>query len=271
MMPEKILKNRTIVITRAAKQAQNFATGLTNHGAVILLFPTVAVVDPPSWETVDSTLNHLHDYDWLVFSSTNGVAGFMKRLQSSQLARFKGKIAAVGRKTARALEQKTLKADVTPDRFSAEDLLTHFSETTLTNQRVLIPTSNLGGKNLTAGFEQLGARADLIEVYHTVPNHRLDLNPFRQGIKMKTIDCLTFFSPSAVSCFQILAGIKTMETVRSLKIPIGVIGRTTAKAVAECGLEVQIQADTSTEEGLVEAIVDYFSVTVPRGRDRETQ
>ena len=119
------LAGRLVLVTRPGEQAQELRELLAALGAEVLEQPGITVSDPPDWSPVDAALDHVASYDWLVFSSSNGVKRLLDRLllrggSLEQLASVK--LAAIGPGTAAELVRYGLAADVVPEEYRAESL-----------------------------------------------------------------------------------------------------------------------------------------------------
>ena len=120
------LFGKQIVVTRTREQASDLVARLENLGAHCLEFPTIRLAPPPSWEEMDQAINSLASFDWILFTSPNGVRAFFNRLatQGFDPRELKGlQIGAIGPATAEALREWKLKADLVPERFQAEYIL----------------------------------------------------------------------------------------------------------------------------------------------------
>ncbi len=253
------LFNRKILVTRDALQAAAFIQKIETVGAQALLFPTVKIAGPQSWADCDRILKSVGRFDWIVFSNANGVRYFMDRAQNFGLRNLPLRIAVVGTKTAEALSQYNLKADLIPRKFTAAGLLQEFNRLNMKGQKVLWPTSNLGRSELPLGLKKLGAEVTTIEAYRTLPNDQLDAELMRRQIAAGELDALTFFSPSAFRFFVDLLGRDMLEIIRQTQTPVAVIGPTTQRAVEKAGLTVDILPSQSTEDDLLQVLIDYFA------------
>ncbi len=254
------LFGRKIVITRAREQASEFSAELEELGAQCIEFPTIAISPPPSWEPLDNAIRQLSAYDWAIFTSVNGVRFFMQRLRAAGMdARdLKGvRLAAIGPKTAEALESLMLKPDLVPGEYRAEAILEALSGDELKGKRFLMPRAMVAREILPEKLTEWGARVDVVPAYQTVlPKETAPeiARLFREG----EIDCLTFTSSSTVTNFFSL--LPKEEILPHLdKTTIACIGPITADTASEFGLKTGIMPSEYTIRGLVDSIVSYFA------------
>jgi len=126
----KSLFGKGVVITRPEKQADDLAKLLIKEGAHPLHFPTIKIVPPPNWRELDKAIKNLEEYEWLIFTSANGVAFFFERLfaKKKDIRDLKGiKICCIGPATAQQVANKGIKVDLVPQKFISEGILESFS------------------------------------------------------------------------------------------------------------------------------------------------
>lgn len=249
------LENIRVAVTRSEAQAQPFAERLTGLGASVKLFPTIEI------EPVDPGANVLDapPYDWLILTSRNVVEHFRGHLERHGIGveALKGiRVAAVGVSTAQAAREWGLEIELVPDRQDAEHLLAALRETDthLSGQRILLPHGDLARSFLTEELEKLGAHVVRVLVYRTVtpdtPAERVEaLVAFRP-------DVVTFTSPSTAVNFCRILGPERMDLLKATAC-FASIGSVTTKAVEDLGLQVAIEAKTSTMAGFADAVVSW--------------
>ncbi|MCD6375242.1 MAG: uroporphyrinogen-III synthase [Caldisericaceae bacterium] len=253
------LKNKKIVITRQPQQADNLIRLLEQEGAQPLLFPTIATVAASENEEEQRhILQNLDQFDWLVFSSENGVRFFVDALKFHRVDFPEIKIAAVGSRTAESLENLGFKVDLIPDDFSARGLIDAFSTMELRGRHFLIPASNISRDELASGLKFHGADVKTVVFYKTVPNPDFNQENFCSLLRNKAIDVITFFSPSAFNFLIELLKEEGLNLLQLSETHLAAIGKTTARAIHEQGLKVHIMPKVSTSRELVKAIVDYY-------------
>lgn len=257
-----VLKNKTVVVTRGREQAGELMALLEEHGARVLHLPAVEIGPPDSWEACDAAIDKLADYHWIVFTSTNGVRYFLDRLQQrgGTLHRASApRLAAVGERTAAALQECGVDVDLVPDEFRAEGLLRALAEYNLQGKRVLVPRGDKGREVLLEGLAGAGAEVDAVQVYRNRRPHRGAVAAELERLNGAAVDVLTFTSPSTVYNFLDLAGRERVNLWRESGCCMAAIGRVTAKALGRSHLPVDILPERSTIPDLVNAIVEHFS------------
>ena len=261
----KPLAGRTVVITRAQSQAEEFVRELELFGAEVILCPTIEIRPLESYELLDEAIEHLYGYDWLIFTSVNGVDHFFARLELlprsvSDLDELK--VCAIGEATAERLRDLHVHVDVIPDEFKAEgvfkalELFVGGAEQ-LKNINVLIPRASVARDYLPNALEEAGARVDVVPAYRTALPDSLDRGRVAAMLSGKA-DCIAFTSSSTVRNLARL--FDTQDLSKALAgVVIACIGDITAGTAAEYGLKVQIQPDQFTIPSLAQAIAEYFS------------
>jgi uroporphyrinogen III methyltransferase/synthase len=261
----KPLAGRTVVITRAAAQADEFVTELERYGAKVVLCPTIEICALDSYERLDEAIDHLYGYDWLIFTSVNGVAYFFQRLKArvrdvSDLDELK--VCAIGEATADSLRDLHVHVDVIPEEFKAEGVFAALERfvggtAALSNINILIPRASVARDYLPKALEQAGARVDVVAAYRTALPADLDRGRVAAMLSGGA-DCIAFTSSSTVKNLALL--FDTQDLSRDLAgVVIACIGDITAKTAAEFGLQVKIQPEQFTIPSLARAIADYFS------------
>lgn len=253
------LREKTIVVTRAVEQADEFITLLQEKGANVINFPTIEVVPPDSWDACDRALQNLTDYNWIIFSSTNGVRFFLQRLRERgngiEALSF-SKIAAVGERTQAFLQESGIPVHLVPQEFRAEGLLETFGKMGIRGLRMLIPRAEKGRETLMTGLTLMGAFVDTVAVYKTQGASYGNRN--QTALNGQSLDVLTFTSPSTVCHFIERIGIKKVNEWCLNGTSIAVIGGVTADAVEKYKLHANIIPEKSTIPDLVEAITKFY-------------
>ena len=247
------LFGRRIVVTRAREQASELRTRLEQLGAEVIELPSIAL------QPVEFALPVLGAYEWLVFTSANGVDAFFDRglepagLDARALASVR--VAAIGPGTERALATRGIRADLVPERFVAESLLEAFPDPSSAASRVLLARAESARDVLPEGLAARGYAVDVLAVYRTVPvlPDPTDVARVRSG----EVDAITFTSSSTVANFCDAVG--PFEGEQPLVVSIGPI---TSQTATQRGLVVHAEADPHTIDGLVDAVL----ATVPAAR-----
>jgi uroporphyrinogen III methyltransferase/synthase len=256
---QRPLFGRRMVVTRAREQASEFKTILTELGAHCIEFPTIAIEPPPSWEPLDAAINALATYDWVIFTSVNGVSFFMERLRlAGRDARdlHGARLAAIGPRTAEALERCGLRPDLVPEEYRAESILAGLSVEELKGKRILLPRAMAARDILPETLRQWGAQVEVVAAYRTVlPRERS--TEMMERLRAGEIDCLTVTSSSTDSNFFSLFEQGAVLPLLQ-QVCIACIGPITARTATEHGLKVAVMPSEYTISGLVEAIRAHF-------------
>jgi len=252
----KPLFGKRVVVTRAREQASELKHLLEESGAQVLQFPTIEIAKPESWESLDRVV--ASRYDWLIFTSVNGVMFWGSRVKDVRsLAGMK--IAAVGLATAEALRDRGLQADLVPERFISTDLLPLLPED-LHGVRIAVIRAAEGREELIDELRRRGAEVDLGVAYRTVAAD-YDLDELRGLIASDAIDVVTFTSASTVDRFfeKLTAEERAQVLARAA---IASIGPTTSEAIRRYGKEPDVVAENATIRALHDAVVASSTLAV---------
>jgi uroporphyrinogen III methyltransferase/synthase len=255
---DRPLMGRRIVVTRARQQASDLVHQLTEYGAECIQYPTIQVVPPQNWEPVDKAIKSLIQYDWIVFTSVNGVDYFFRRLIKNGLdARALGhiKTASIGPATAERLNTWGLSSDIIPESYRAESVVAAFAATPVEGSHVLLPRAKEARSVLPVELTRMGATVDEVTAYETrqVETNTADLIA---RLDAGTIDMVTFTSSSTVKNFHRLLPPDRVE--RLMKgVTVVSIGPITSQTAWDLGLSVTIEAEQYTIPGLVQAILNH--------------
>ncbi len=253
------LWGKTAVVTRSREQASRLVALLAAAGARCLEVPTIEIVPPDDFAPLDAAFRDLSTYDWVIFTSANGVAAFMRRLfGQGQDARALGRarIAAIGPATAQALREYGIRADCLPSTFQAEGLIEALAPHLSPGTRVLLARAQVAREVLPEGLSRLGAEVKVVPVYQARPPQALppEAEALLQGGK---VDILTFTSSATVHNFVALLG-KELFKALAEAATVAAIGPITAATLQEYGITPQIQPEAYTIPALAAAIIEYF-------------
>src|SRR5208283_1641619 len=188
------LFGRRIVNTRPKGQADALSSRLKALGADVIEIPTIEIQPAADYGPLDRALGELASYDWLIFTSANGVRCFVERLDAStaDLRALRARICAIGPATRAAIEALHLKVDLMGREYVAEGLLEAFSAYDLAGTRVLLPRAAVARDLVPVELERRGAQVDVVEAYRTVTPE----NAAAQAAKVfggeRKPDCIAF-------------------------------------------------------------------------------
>jgi uroporphyrinogen III methyltransferase/synthase len=248
-----------VLVPRTKEQAGSLSARLRGFGAVPEEVPTISVEPPRNPQQMDKAIRGLVEgrYEWIAFTSVNAVRAVREKFDEYGLdARaFSGlKIAAVGEKTAAAIEAWGLRADLVPSgEQSARGLLEDwppYDDVLDPINRVFLPRADIATETLVAGLLDLGWEVDDVTAYRTV-RATPPPAPTREAIKSGKFDAVVFTSSSTVRNLVGIAGKPHASTI------IAVIGPATAKTAEEHGLRVDVMAPSPSVEELVDALADF--------------
>jgi uroporphyrinogen III methyltransferase / synthase len=240
-----------IVVTRARDQAEALTAKLRALGADVVELPTIAIEPAMDGAPLDSAIARLDEYDWLIFTSANGVKYFLDRLDASavDLRKLRAKICAIGPATRRAIESLHLKVDLMGKEYVAEALVQAFAAHEIEGKRMLLPRAAVARDVLPAELRRRGAKVDVVEAYRTVIPQDAAAKAREIFGDARMPDWITFTSSSTVK--NLLRLVKPADLAA---VKIASIGPVTSATARQLGLEVTVEAAEYTVEGLLEAL-----------------
>ena len=251
------LFGKRVLVTRSRIQASALSAMLADEGAEPVEVPTIEFLPVEDDSRLDSAIESLAEYGWVVFTSANGVEAFFRRMDSlGRDARVvaKTRVAAIGPATAEALNKHGISADLVPAEYVSEAVVRAMEAWGIAGTRTLLPRADIGREELGEGLARAGALVDQVPVYRTVTpegSRRLA----SESLKAGDIDLVTFTSSSTVTNLLDLLDGDTALLERPL---VACIGPITAATARDRGLRVDIEAREYTISGLVSAIVDHY-------------
>jgi uroporphyrinogen III methyltransferase/synthase len=254
---QRPLFGQRIVVTRRTEQAGSFAQRLAELGADVLEVPTIKIATPTQKDAIIDCLLELNAYDWLVFTSVNGVMAFFeiffRRFQD--LRDIGGaRIAAVGPATAAKLRELHLQVDLTPEEFSGRKIAETFAKfESIENLKMCLLRAEVANRDLPDALQELGAIVDDVAIYKTVPETE---DPTGAGERLLAdgADWVTFTSSSTVEHFHTRFDLPKLVK-QFPKLKLASIGPETTKAIAALGLKPALEAKDHTTDGLVTALL----------------
>jgi len=252
------LFGQRVVVTRTRKQASKLTVALKDYGAEVMEIPTIKIVSPTDNEPIIESITGIGGYDWIIFTSPNGVTHFFdyffkayKDVRDLGNLRF----AAVGPATAKKLKDLHLNIDLMPEVYTAEATAQALLDyQNVENISVLLARAEEANSELPKLLEDQGAIVDDIAFYKTVPETE-DRNGAAEAYEEDGADWITFASSSAVKNFDVRFGLaKRCEDDPGLKLAS--IGPETTKALRELGLNPTVEASEHTIAGLARALLE---------------
>jgi uroporphyrinogen-III synthase len=262
------LAGRRVLVTRPEAQSEGLLGRLRALGAEPVVCPTIRIEGPADWRPLDEAIGRLSGYDWVIFTSVNGVRFFFERLATlgarmeAQRSLVLGerpealrnsalRLGAIGPATSHALEAQGQQVAFVPSRYVAEAILEEIG--LVAGLRILLPRADIARKALADGLRAQGALVDEVTAYRTVS--AAGEEPLLPAGLAGGVDIATFTSPSTVAGFLALleaAGRPVAQVLAGARIAC--IGPITARAAEEAGLRVDIVAEEHTVEGLLNAV-----------------
>ena len=263
--PDKPLRGRTVMITRARAQAAEFAADLEAFGARVVACPTIEIIPPESYARLDEAIENLFGYDWLVLTSANAVEHFLARLEAvgKDISELDGlRVCAIGEATAERLVTAHVHVDVVPEKSRAEGVFEalekylggreHFE-----GLNFLMPRAAVARDFLPRALEEAGARADVVAAYRTVRPGTTDRARAEALLVGGGVDCVTFTSSSTVHNFAQLFDTRDLRPLLA-GARVACIGGVTAETALEYGLRADIVPPESNARALARAVAEFF-------------
>ncbi|NGZ77530.1 uroporphyrinogen-III C-methyltransferase [Saccharibacillus alkalitolerans] len=262
------LFGKRILVTRSRSQASELVDRIEELGGEPYEFPVIETIMPESEEklaAIREAFARIESYEWVFFTSVNGVEYFFRHLDHSGRdvrCLHRARIAAVGPATIEALRQRGIRSEAPPEKFDAEGMIDAYGEQLLPGQRALLPRGDLARSWLPGTLRERGLEVTELDTYETVLTGEDDeelLDLLQDG----KVHAVTFTSSSTVR--NLLAVLKRMKVENAAELlnrsAIACIGPQTAKTAEEAGLNVGILAEEATIEGLVAALCAWKAET----------
>ncbi|HWP64637.1 MAG TPA: uroporphyrinogen-III C-methyltransferase [Candidatus Limnocylindria bacterium] len=256
------LAGRVVLVTRPRHQASALANHLEAYGAEVLAVPTIILEPPDDPAALERAVAAAGSYDWIVFTSTNGVRAFFDRMAAARrdVRELAGvRIAAIGPETARALDALMVRPAVVPEEYRAEALLAAFGAREMAGRRVLLPRAAGARAVLRTELERLGARVDDVATYRVRPPTEAEAAPLLAALDEGRLDVATFTSSSTVEHFVRLLGPERIAAMAASGRPlVASIGPVTSATARAAGLPVHVEARPYTTAALATALARHF-------------
>jgi len=257
-----LLEGLRVAVTRPSGQAEALIEGLRRMGADPIACPTIRIEDAEDPAALITAVEELESYDWIVFTSANGVRRFwaaLDRVMDEPRLPLHARVAAIGPATAGELSALGIRPDVVPDEFVAEAVAGVLIATDdMVGRRVLLPRAAGARKVLPEQLGAAGAEVNEVVAYEARANPA-GIAKLRGAIDRREVDLVTFTAASTVRHFVEGAGPDLGEA------RVAVIGPVTADAARRLGVRVDVEAGEYTVDGLLRAISRYFTMSEERG------
>lgn len=243
------LYQKRILVTREKKQAKAFSTLIKESNGISIEVPLLEIRTKQENPFIAKSLK---DIEWIFFTSVNGVNSFFELVQQTEQLEA-CQFAAVGTKTAQALESKGYTAQFIPTTFNAETMADEFAKQYGVQGKLLLVRGNRSRDVLPKKFTQKGYSIELVEVYETI-HHTEAKAELNHVLLHEQIDLLTFTSPSTIDSFCQIVD----PAFHFQKVPAVCIGTTTAKRAEKAGFDSIIMPESFTIEGMVNEMGEYL-------------
>jgi hydroxymethylbilane synthase len=250
------LWGKRVVVTRSREQSMEFCDKLSAVGARPVMIPAIRIVPVEDESPIDAALTAFPEYNWVVFTSVNGVEMFWKylaRRESGSAVFDRVNVAAVGTATARGLRDRGVAPEFVPQNFVASEIAAELHD--VTGKRICLLRAEVAGRELPEILRSRGAIVDEVAVYRNVP---ADIDGEALAELERGVDIVTLTSGSTARNF--VAALKNAAGLERLLVDLrfACIGPVTAEAARELNLDVAVVAEVHTSDGLLDALVTYF-------------
>jgi len=250
----------TVLVTRPREQAAEFADLLAGYGATIETFPTIAIMPPSDWTSLDKAIAGLSRYDWIIFTSANGPRFFLERLKCAGLdarAFATARLCAIGPGTAEALAKAGLMVDLIPETYQAEGVVDIFQKIDVRGKRILIPRAEVARDLLPDELRVREADVTVAVAYRTVRPEG-DIEALKAKFRRGDVQVVTFTSSSTVKHYVEFFASREEAAMLTAKAVVACIGPITAQTAEAAGLKVSIRGKSNTVPALADAIAEHF-------------
>ena len=254
------LIGKRVVITRAERQSVELVEKLTQLGAIPSVLPLVAFAAPEDYAPLDTALDRLEEFDWIIFTSENAVRAVVKRAgvrgNLRNVAGRRSRAAAVGPTTASAAERAGFFVDYQAKSHSGAALAQELGER-LRGQSIFLPRSDRANPDLPQLLKHFGANLTEVIAYRTVTPVNLDQERIA-AILHGDFDAILFFSPTAVEHFVETVGTPSLAALQN-QIALTAVGPITAAALHQAGVETILTSSDTTADAVIAALQTHFA------------
>ncbi len=262
--PAAPLAGRSVLVTRSREQAHALVEPLEALGAEVLTMPVMRIVDPEDWGPVDAAIEAIGSYDWIIFTSANGVDRFLHRFRKlhgnhDELASTC--MAAVGSATAHRMRSEGFPPEIVPADFRAEGLVAAFAELDAdTCRRVLIPRAEEAREVFPDALRAMGCDVEVVVVYRTTP---AEPDPaILSRLRRRKVDVVTFTSGAIAKAFLSAVSSAGLDARKVMAgTVVASIGPITTDALHALGYEADVQAPESTMGALADTVAAHYALT----------
>lgn len=264
-MADSALLGKVVIVTRAAAQCGELCAELGARGAAVKLLPLLSFAPPENCEELDTALNSIESFDWVLFTSTNAVQAVERR--GEELGRnLSGRIklpqaAAVGPATSHAAEAAGFSVEFVAAEHSGTGLARELGDE-LRGRKVLLPRSDRANPDMPAALRRCGAIVTEVVAYRNLPPSPTEQHKMNDSLN-GGVDGILFYSPSAVQNFLELVGPERLNTLQGRAVMVA-IGPTTANALSAAGIQRIARAADTTTKAVVEALEGHLARTKKR-------
>ena len=257
------LFGKRVLVTRSRTQASALTAQLQTLGALAIEFPTIRIEPPEDWQKLYEAIDRITDFDWIIFTSVNGVANFFDALtargmDSRSLSGIR--VCCIGSAAAECVMEQGINTDLLPARFTSEGVVEALAQSgEIDGRRFLLPRADIAPPDLLERLRENGGEPFEVVAYRTLPAEPPEeaLTALRDG----EVDVVTFSSSSTARNFAEIARREIGELPRN--VVYASIGPETTKAARAEGMDISIEAQKHTIPGLVAALVDELGVEQP--------
>ena len=261
------LANRTILV--AASEDDALVSALTRHGARVITWPKIEIIDPESFAALDEAIQDLFGYDWIIFANPNAARFFLRRLQNlghenSELDTLR--VCALNDATRQQLEEARVHVDLVPETLATDGVMTvletyNGGRDSLRGLNFLLPRAVVSRDHLRQAIEDSGARVDVVAAYRTAGSHNSELVQLSVLLNGGGIDCVIFITPASVRDFSQLLDTNDLSLLLK-EVAVACVDQATAQAAEEFDLRAHIVPTESTVAALTRAVTARLGGTV---------